>query len=269
MSSPYYGGLRLTPQLGLVPISPDPASGLWEFAHFATGEPAQRGADGKISLRPETGLVLVLLPGGRVPVADSEDQGQNLELTKIEPFFLSKYEMTEGQWKRIGGWLRKGRDGIDPLTPKYNVSWDDCRLALDHGGWLRLPTEAQWEFGCRAGTKSRWWTGSQVESLKGAANIDFGDRRDMQRIGLLRPNPFGLHDVVGNLREWCGDDADYLFSRGGDGLRAGGGAFRVNRGHDYWFEAETAPSRPKQVDALAPGDRNIDLGLRPARGITP
>jgi tRNA A-37 threonylcarbamoyl transferase component Bud32 len=65
-----YGGLRLTPQLELLPLGPDPDSGLWEFTHLATGDPAVRGSDGELLLKPETGIVFVLIPSGRVPVED-------------------------------------------------------------------------------------------------------------------------------------------------------------------------------------------------------
>src|SRR5262245_29053071 len=113
---PPYGGLRITPQLGLLPVGRDPASGLWEFAHLQTGEPAQRGADGKLILKEETGLVFVLLPGGTFTMGAqrTDPTGPNydpeaitdeapLRDVSLSPFFLSKFEMTQGQWLRFVG----------------------------------------------------------------------------------------------------------------------------------------------------------------------
>jgi formylglycine-generating enzyme required for sulfatase activity len=207
---PKYGGLELAPQLFLLPLGPDPASGLWEFAHILTGEPAVRGADGKLTVREETGLVFVLLPGGRVPVEVGKSAGpwNNVDLV---PFFLSKYEMTRAQWQRISeGWT--GRfydfDNSSPIHPADSVSWDDCQQFLGRlPGWIELPTEAQWEYGCRAGTTTPWWTGAEEASLEGAANIRIWF--SPIAIGRLRANPFGLHDVHGNLWEWC-QDADAI-----------------------------------------------------------
>jgi serine/threonine protein kinase/formylglycine-generating enzyme required for sulfatase activity len=266
-TSPHYGGLRLTPQLGLVPIGPDPATGLWEFAHLATGEPARRGAEGKIVLEPEMGVVLVLLPGGRVPVADSADQKQSEQLTRIDldPFFLSKYEMTEGQWNRIGGRQRGRGEVAESLLPAKDLLWDDCQMALVRGGWLRLPSEAQWEYGCRAGTTTPWWTGSDAESLKWAAHIGTGG---VQPTGQLLPNPFGLHDVHGNLCEWCGDAFLARGGRQGDGLRDEPGVgYRPCRGGASSSGAGSA--RSSQVRGGPPDNRFGDVGLRPARDITP
>ncbi len=113
---PLYEGLEMTPQLGLVPLGPDRDSGLWEFGHLQTGEPAVRGPDGKLVLTEDTGLVFVLLPGGRFQVgSQSQDaHGPNYDplatghegpvhAVRLSPFFLSKYEMTQGQWQRFTG----------------------------------------------------------------------------------------------------------------------------------------------------------------------
>ena len=192
--SPKYGGLEIKPQLGLIPIGKDPASGLWEFAHLATGDPAERDADGKLLLKEETGLVFVLLPGGTFamgaqsthasgPNYDPQalsNEGPVHEVT-LSPFFLSKYEMTQGQWLRLvgsnpsrhlPGTKNQGKVIVDFSNPVEQVSWEDCDLWLGRLG-LMLPTEAQWEYAARGGTTTPWWTGLEPSALSKAASISF------------------------------------------------------------------------------------------------
>jgi hypothetical protein len=114
---PAYEGLRLSPQLGLAPIGRDPGSGLWEFAHLTSGAPATRRADGELAIDAETGIVLVLAPGGSfsmgsqppVPGRPSDDRTDPLaradelplHVEHVRPFFVSKYEVTFAQWERV------------------------------------------------------------------------------------------------------------------------------------------------------------------------
>jgi hypothetical protein len=126
-----YPGLALTPQVGLVPIGPDPISGLWEFAHLQTGEAAQRGPDGALVLTRQTGIVLVLLTGGTFwmgaqradpsrPSYDPDAQlDEALHRVQLSPFFLSKYELTQRHWHSIMGknpsyWVYLRRLGPSP-----------------------------------------------------------------------------------------------------------------------------------------------------------
>jgi formylglycine-generating enzyme required for sulfatase activity len=111
-SSPRYGGLRLTAQVGLVPLGKDRASGLEEFVHLETGTiPARDASTGRIGLTDETGLVLVLVPGGRATIgSQAGDAGAPhhddvatfgpVHEVELSPFFVSKYEMTQSQWPR-------------------------------------------------------------------------------------------------------------------------------------------------------------------------
>jgi len=245
---PVYEGLDLKPQLGLVPIGRDPNSKLWEFVHLQTGEAPVRGEDGRLEIKEETGLVFILVPGGRFtmgsnpPTSDNPAGSPNVdprarwndipthEVT-ITPYFLSKYEMTQGQWQRFTGenpsfWqpgVNYGLNVVTFLNPVDQVSWTDCHQTLTCLG-LRLPSDAEWEYATRAGTTTIWWTGNDEQSLAGAVNLcdshywtTAGQRgRACEQwlddgwlctapVGSYRPNPFGLHDTAGNVWEWCQD----------------------------------------------------------------
>ena len=306
--APAYGGLELAPQLGLVPLGRDPDSGLYEFAELATGLPPRRGADGRLQRGPEASVVFVLLPGGKtrlgaqrgdpeLPNYDpeaTEEEGP-VQSVELAPFFLSKYELTQGQWERftgarpsknLEGTVLHGRQ-MSALSPLERVSWVEAERQLARLGWT-LPTEAQWEYAARAGTETPWWTGAEVASLAGAANLSdraarangaawqaFSDELDDGHFvhaptGSFAPNPFGLHDVIGNVYEWCRDAyGDYgLRVAPLDGLRLGGnGVTRVVRGGSYSSAARGA--RSSKRDSAPPELTNEAIGLRPARALDP
>jgi formylglycine-generating enzyme required for sulfatase activity len=313
-SSPHYGGLEIAPQMGLLPIGPDPDSGLWEFAHLQTGEPAVRGADGKLILTEEMGIVLVLIPGGTFwmgaqnkPGAQNHDpqalsQESPVHEVELSPYFLSKFEMTQGQWQRIAAvnpsqydplrysesWNREG-NGWSSLHPVEQVNWTMC-VELLQSLDLSLPTEAQWECGARGGTSSVYWSGDDLASLAGVANLsdaygkanggqswsvwerDHDDGNTVHaRVGSFRANAFGLHDVHGNVWEWCLDGYDSGFYGKKSGKDPGspwaGSRLRVNRGGSFNAPALNARSANRANDP--PETRFPFLGLRPARGITP
>jgi len=308
-----YGGLRIEPELGFLPIGRDLGSGLWEFAHLQTGEPAQRGADGKLVLEEETGLVFVLLPGGTFTMGAqaSDPSGPNYDpqaqgdegpphAVSLTPFFLSKYEMTQGQWLRFVGknpsqygphnhdssWNRSGRKA-DLVHPVEQVSWTTCTEVLARLG-LELPSEAQWEYGARGGTTTVWWTGDEKETLQGAANLadryakahggsgwvgaddSLDDGNTVHaRVGSYSANGFGLHDVIGNVWEWCRDGYDggsYRLSSGRDPVApVAGSSNRVNRGGGFLDAVVRARLANRNVDT--PEVAGNGLGLRPVRAL--
>jgi formylglycine-generating enzyme required for sulfatase activity len=306
---PQYGGLQISEQLGLVPVGRDPNSGLWEFAHFQTGEIPNRGAEGALEVTEETALVLVLLPGGTFQMGAAKEGQENLDplaesregpvnAVTLDPFFLSKYEMNQGQWQRFTkenpSYYSPERTSVKGVTftlkhPVERVSWHMCMRELPRMG-LTLPTEAQWEYAARAGTSTPWWTGKEKESLgeKGAANIADKTFKDRTRYAWavdwlddgyivhapadeLRANPFGLHHVYGNVWEWCRDAYDaaaYKFpARSGDGERiVEDRGLRLDRGGSYSNTEKKARSAHRQE--RTPGTNDVDCGVRPARALT-
>jgi len=309
--SPQYAGLALTPQLGLLPIGADPDSGLQEFWHVPSGDEPQRGADGKLVLSESMGVVLVLIPGGRfwMGAQRTDPAGRNYDelamndegpvhAVTLSPYFLSKYEMTQGQWERFTGrnpsqtgpGIGFGAFMTTRLHPVEQVSWDDAMVVLPRMG-LQLPTEAQWECGTRGGTDTPWSTGPERESLIGAVNLAdsaaaragaaWSDIKDWPElddgwllhaaVGRYRPNDFGLHDVHGNLWEWCRDGYYAFFysqsPKQDPFMEPSGDRNRIGRGGSFTDAAASARSASRSDDT--PDNRDGNIGLRPARGITP
>ncbi len=317
---PQYEGLVIEPQLGLVPIGRDPDSGLWEFGLWRqTGEIPNRGEDGRLILDERSGVVLVLIPGGTFSMgatrtrsrrAEREGRTYNYDAAAfrtegpvhevtLAPFFLSKYEMTQGQWKTFTGenpshygshhyyteWDHLPADDKRLwLHPVDLVSWFDCDRVARHLA-LELPTEAQWEYAARAGTSTPWWTGATKETLEGAANL--GDSYLIERagwpgledwmsdgfmahapVGTFRPNPFGLHDMAGNVYEWCRDvSGNYTDPvRAGDGQRiTTKSAHRVLRGGSSKDPAMALRSAARS--SSDPAGQDDYLGVRFARSL--
>lgn len=291
-------GLDLAPQMGLVPIGRDDFSGLWEFWHVASGDEPVRGADGRLILTSETGIVLVLIPAGTYLMGaqwkdpelanydpDSErvtgvlPYEDHVHEVTVEEFFLSKYEMTQGQWFRITGSRpsietifaegREPRDNpvIHPLEPVNTVSALDCDRAMLHAG-LVLPHEEQWEYALRADTDTPWATESGEAPLPGQANLRWGDderQRLAVRVDAHPPNAWGLHGMLGNVTEWCSNPPynyeDGNFPSANLRLRAGrGGNFRNGD-----VMAARSASRRTTNETFS----HSALGLRPARQVDP
>ena len=277
---PNYGGLRLTAKMGLLPLRRDPRSGIWEFWHVQSGERPEAKEPGNPQsswrIAEETGLVLILVPGGEFHMGaqrrDSTKANYDklarsneapVKLVSLSPFFISKYEMTQGQWERTMG--TNPSEILDLRRPVDSVSWYESREAVARLD-LGLPTEAQWEYATRGGTGTPWWCGISEDSIveKGAGNIQ-GDEDGYQAaspVGEFGPNGFGLHDVIGNLWEWCHDYGLYDEEPSvGTGERRLGWRHRSLRGGSYSHRGFMARSAFRQHTNRS--DTANVVGLRP------
>lgn len=294
--SPQYGGLALEPQRDLVPLRRDPASGLWEFLLKETGTAPRLPAGEPLALDDTTGIVLILVPAGATRLGTMSPPGRGDEhpprTVELDAFYVAKYEVTQGQWKRIAGSNPSefaagkvfGGRRMTLRHPVEQVTWDECRRQLKKVDLL-LPTEAQWERAARAGTETEWSFGADEGEL-----VRFGNVRDQAAaeqggpfepakwndgfpftapVGFHRPNPFGLYDVHGNVWEWCEDgyraDAySKLEPRPKDGLmESQGPANRSIRSGSYW--APVIDSRSAERTGIPPGTRARGVGVRPVR----
>jgi formylglycine-generating enzyme required for sulfatase activity/tRNA A-37 threonylcarbamoyl transferase component Bud32 len=298
--SEHYHGLVLEPLRGLLPLGPDPDSGLLEFWHPQTGVRPERDRDGRLVPTADTSLVFVLVPGGAFRMGSPPDEPGHApeegprHTVELAPFLVSKYELTQGQWERVvgtnpaalGPHTRIAPDLVFTLAhPVESVTFEAGRRWLDRTG-LDYPTEAQWEYAARAGTDTPWWSGAARESLAGAANLadaaaaargqdwleiaDWPEHDDGHAfhapVGSYRANAFGLHDVHGNVCEWCddvfGDYADP--AQPGDGRRSRG--FDRNlpiRGGS--FSNGVLDLRSARRVTFAPDVSAAQIGLRPVR----
>jgi formylglycine-generating enzyme required for sulfatase activity/serine/threonine protein kinase len=306
-ASPEYGGLRIVPQLGLVPLGPDPDSGLFEFAHVGSGAmPARDPQTQRLAFADDSAIVLVLVPGGtfRMGAQRADENGPNFDPQAeddeapvhevgLSPCFLGKHEVTQAQWEALTG-ARPSNYGmgnehggrkVTPRHPVEMVSWDECQRWLSRWN-LALPTEAQWENGCRGGTDPPWWCGRESRSLERAANLadafckahgglgggpyseELNDGFVFHApVGSFAANAWGLHDVHGNVWEWCQDTfARYDAGPVTNPSRQGAGD-RVSRGASWYSDASEAGSAYRNYTPAS--FRFIHLGARPARPLLP
>ncbi|MBK8096025.1 MAG: SUMF1/EgtB/PvdO family nonheme iron enzyme [Planctomycetes bacterium] len=225
-ANPRYDGLVLRPQLGLLPLGPDPASGLEEFAHLPSGAAPARDATGKLQIGEDSALVLILVPGGpsvlgceREPPTDGRPANVDPEtpaeqtpgyVVDLAPFLLSRYEMTQAQWQRQTGAnpsTYRPDNGLSKVAglqhPVELISWEDCERVLAQFD-LRLPSEAQWEHAYRAGSRSPYPFGDTVESVRGHENLadvtarDRGTNRRLRFIDWLDDGHL-IHAPIGSF----------------------------------------------------------------------
>ena len=177
-------------------------------------------------------LEMIAIPSGSftmgAPESESEsrdDERPQHEVT-LQPFYLGRYPVTQAQWSVVAGYERVDRD-LDPdpsnfkgaNRPVESVSWEDAqefcqRLSVATGKDYRLPSEAQWEYACRAGTETPFHFGETIspELANYEGRSTYGDgskgefRQETTEVGSFPANDWGLHDMHGNVWEWCEDD---------------------------------------------------------------
>lgn len=217
--------------------------------------------------------------------------------TTLQPFFLSKYEMTQGQWQRITGnnpslWesgVVFGGVEHTLLHPVENVSWQQFYEVVDKKLGLLLPTEAQWEYAARAGTDTMWWVGNASRELIGKTNLADKTASNYPNnpimiietwledgyvlhcpVNRFESNQFGFHGMVGNVSEWCRDPFSKhpdVFQRDGTGekIQLFDNQFRAVRGGHFRSSSITGRSAARAAGQTT--HRATTVGVRPAREI--
>ncbi|MEL7039409.1 MAG: formylglycine-generating enzyme family protein [Cyanobacteria bacterium J06592_8] len=190
----------------------------------------------KEDLGNSVGLDMVLIPGGEFLMGAPEDEPESRDNERpqhevsLKPFFMGRYTVTQAQWRVVAGYRQIERElNADPSRfkgdnrPVERVNWYDAtefcqRLSAYTGRKYKLPSEAQWEYACRAGTTTPFHFGETITTdLANYRGIDErwgsygrgtkGEYREQTTdVGSFLANRFGLHDMHGNVWEWCEDD---------------------------------------------------------------
>ncbi len=259
---------------------------------------AERGLPLEVRSK-ETGIVFRLIPSGTymrgstkaeqdAAVAAGADrdwvnrENPRHEVRLTEAFYMGKFEVTQGQWRRVMGSNPSHFSNAGDDAPVERVSWDMVQEFLDRlcdlegvpRGTYRLPTEAEWEYACRAGTTTAFHYGDSLDATM--ANFDGnyphgGGRKGEYRrttvpVGQFRPNAWGLYDMHGNVWEWVNDwFGDYSAGLVEDPLGPRSGGLRVNRGGGWGSSARGCRSARRRRDA--PGRRHIFVGFRLMRAV--
>ncbi|MCD6405841.1 MAG: SUMF1/EgtB/PvdO family nonheme iron enzyme, partial [Planctomycetes bacterium] len=154
----------------------------------------------------KTGIEMVFIPAGEFMMGSpsgesgrkSNEKQHRVMITKA--FYLGKYEVTQGQWQKVMGsnpsWFKGDRNPVECL------SWNDCRKFVGKAV-LRLPTEAEWEYACRAGSNTRFSFSDSDSQLGSYAWYGGNSGSKTHPVGGKRPNGWGLYDMHGNVYEWC------------------------------------------------------------------
>ncbi len=216
-------------------------------------------------------LEMVLIPAGEflmgTPGNSGNEQQHRVRITK--PFFLGKYLVTQEQWETVMGNNPSNFKG--PQNPVERVSWDDCQQFLDKlnakvgGGKFSLPSEAQWEYACRAGSTTEYRFGNDNDKarLGECAWCIHNSGGKTHPVGEKKPNAWGLYDMHGNVWEWCRDRHDddyYAKSPMDDPTGPATGSARVARGGSWTNLAWHCRSACRGNSD--PGYRGNNIGFR-------
>jgi formylglycine-generating enzyme required for sulfatase activity len=257
--------------------------------------PAGATAVEPVTVTNSVGMEFVLIPKGSFQMgsADTEREAQSNEkprhaVTISRPFYLARYEVTQAQWEVVmgtsaytlsrsnpyysmPGMSERVRRPSNPVT----VSWDDAQVFIQklneregrHS--YRLPTEAEWEYAARAGTTTAYSFGDDARQLDRYAwhSEDFATG-SMHTVGRKLPNPWGLHDVHGNVWEWVQDWYADRYPGSGpttDPTGPATGSSKVVRGGSWHVTAGSWRSAVRKP--YEPDYRGISIGFRVARNL--
>jgi len=228
-------------------------------------------------------LELVLIPAGEFDMGNpnaigpvTKDEGPVHRVRLTRPFYMGTYEVTQEQWQRLMG--TNPSHWQDPRRPVESISWHDCQEFIRRlneryaeGLLFRLPTEAEWEYACRAGTETLFHFGETISTnqvnYRGTQFFNnappVGTPKKSLPVGSFSPNAWGLYNMHGNVREWCSDwyTADY-YARSplDDPAGPATGMKRILRGGNWGEEASYCRSAARYY--YAPSSSLNRWGMR-------
>ncbi len=246
----------------------------------------------------QSGLTMVAIPGGSFEMGSSAGESDEpLHRVDLSPFYMDQYEVTQESFEKImkrnpSRWTEaknpveqirwkdaaeycNARSRLEGLTPCYDPQTWKCNF--DHDGY-RLPTEAEWEYACRAGTRTRYFFGDNPAELGKYAWFKGNCPRSPSTVGAKPPNPWGLYDMYGNVWEWCNDfykEDYYRKSSQRDPRGPEAGQARVLRGgcwnsrSDVCRSAYRLDENPTYTDVCFARDVHGFVGFRCVRSQRP
>jgi formylglycine-generating enzyme required for sulfatase activity len=217
------------------------------------------------------GMEFILIPAGEFMMGSENGGSAERPVHRVtisNSFYLGKYEVTQEQWEAVMGNNPsefKGRS-----NPVENVSWHDVQVFIkelnqkEGTNKYRLPTEAEWEYAARAGTKTDYSFSDDASQLGQYAWFDDNSGHTTHPVGQKKPNAWGLYDIAGNVYEWVQDwyDGAY-YEHPGQFVDPRGpeeGASRVSRGGSWRYAAKSCRSADRL--GIMPDFRGGDLGFR-------
>ena len=198
-------------------------------------------------------MELVLIPAGEFMMGSENGFSYEKPVHKVritQAFYVGKYEVTQAQYEAIAEENPSRFKG--PANPVHSVSWNECaafcKTLSDRAGVaVVLPTEAQWEYASRAGTRTRFSFGDSESQLRDYAWYSDNSGGKTHPAGQKRPNPWGLYDMHGNVWEWCVDGMRSYSSSSQTDPRGSGSGQRVFRGGSWRDEARYVRSANRDV----------------------